>query len=37
MNQMGLGLLLNDRGQSLIDETYKALGYRSNKSGVWLA
>ena len=36
MNQMGLGLLLNDRGQSLVDEAYKALGYRSNKSGVWL-
>ena len=37
MNQMGLGLLLNDRGQSLVDEAYKALGYRSNKSGVWLS
>jgi CubicO group peptidase (beta-lactamase class C family) len=37
MNQMGLGLLLNDRGQSLVDETYKALGYRSNASGVWAA
>jgi CubicO group peptidase (beta-lactamase class C family) len=35
MNQMGLGLLLNDRGQSLVDATYKALGYRSNASGVW--
>ncbi len=35
MNQMGLGLLLNDRGQALVDETYKALGYRSNASGVW--
>lgn len=37
MNQMGLGLLLNDRGQPLVDETYKALGYRSNASGVWMA
>ena len=37
MNQMGLGLLLNDRGQSLIDEAYKALGYRSNASGAWVA
>jgi CubicO group peptidase (beta-lactamase class C family) len=37
MNQMGLGLLLNDRGQSLVDEAYKALGYRSNASGVWTA
>lgn len=35
MNQMGMGLLLNDRGQSLVDEAYKALGYRSNASGVW--
>ena len=35
MNQMGLGLLLNDRGQSLVDAAYKALGYRSNASGVW--
>jgi hypothetical protein len=36
MNQMGLGLLLNDRGQSLVDATYKALGYRSNAGGVWI-
>lgn len=35
MNQMGLGLLLNDRGQSLVDEAYKALGYRSNAGGAW--
>lgn len=35
MNQMGLGLLLNDRGQGLVDATYKALGYRSNAGGVW--
>ncbi len=37
MNQMGLGLLLNDRGQSLVDEAYKALGYRSNAGGVWIS
>lgn len=37
MNQMGLGLLLNDRGQSLVDAAYKALGYRSNASGVWVS
>jgi len=36
MNQMGLGLLLNDRGQSLVDEAYKALGYRSNAGGAWV-
>ena len=35
MNQMGLGVLLNDRGQSLIDQAYKAIGYRGNASGVW--
>jgi CubicO group peptidase (beta-lactamase class C family) len=37
MNQMGLGLLLNDRGQSLVDAAYKALGSRSNAGGVWIA
>lgn len=36
MNQMGGGLLLNDRGQSLIDAAYTALGYRSNASGAWI-
>jgi len=35
MNKMGLGILLNDRGQSLIDAAYSALGYRSNAGGVW--
>lgn len=37
MNQMGLGLLLNDRGQALVDEAYKAVGYRSNAGGAWTA
>ena len=36
MSQMGPGLLMNDRGQSLIDAAYKALGYRSNKPGFWV-
>lgn len=36
MNKMGGGILLNSRGQSLIDATYEALGYRSNASGVWM-
>jgi len=36
MNQMGTGLLLNDRCQSLIDEAYKALGYRTNAPGAWV-
>ncbi len=37
MNRMGGGILLNPRGQSLIDAAYEALGYRSNASGVWSA
>lgn len=37
MNRMGNGILVNDRCQSLIDEAYLALGYRSNASGVWAA
>jgi hypothetical protein len=28
---------LNDRGQSLIDAAYRALGYRSDKGGTWAA
>lgn len=36
MNRMGSGVALNDRGQSLVDAAYKALGYSSNESGVWL-
>jgi CubicO group peptidase (beta-lactamase class C family) len=35
MNRMGTGLLLNERGQSLVDAAYGALGYRSNSSGAW--
>jgi CubicO group peptidase (beta-lactamase class C family) len=35
MNQMGPGILLNERGQSLVDAAYRALGYRGNESGVW--
>lgn len=36
MNQMGAGLLLNDRGQALVDAAYRALGYRTNTPGVWV-
>ena len=36
MNRMGPGMLLNERGQSLIDATYLSLGYRSRESGNWL-
>jgi CubicO group peptidase (beta-lactamase class C family) len=35
MNRMGAGILLNERGQSLVDASYRALGYTSNASGVW--
>ncbi len=34
MNKMGAGVL-NDRCQSLVDATYRSLGYRSNASGAW--
>ena len=33
---VGAGLLLNDRGQSLVDATYESLGYGSSLSGGWL-
>jgi CubicO group peptidase (beta-lactamase class C family) len=36
MNRMGQGMLLNERGQSLIDALYQSLGYRSRESGNWL-
>lgn len=36
MNQMGGGLLLNERGQSLIDAAYQALGYRTSRPGAWV-
>ena len=32
-NRMGQGMLLNARGQSLIDAVYQSLGYRSRESG----
>ncbi|MPY94582.1 MAG: serine hydrolase [Acidimicrobiia bacterium] len=35
MNRHGEGILLNDRGQSLVDATYRCLGYRSDASGAW--
>jgi CubicO group peptidase (beta-lactamase class C family) len=35
MNRMGPGIMLNERGQSLVDAAYRCLGYRSNASGVW--
>ena len=36
MNRMGAGILLNARGQSLIDAAYESLGYQSNASGAWM-
>jgi CubicO group peptidase (beta-lactamase class C family) len=35
MNRMGSGLGLNDRGQSLVDAAYRAVGYRQARSGTW--
>jgi CubicO group peptidase (beta-lactamase class C family) len=38
MNRMGSGLGLNDRGQSLVDAAYRALGYRQPAGGgSWFA
>jgi CubicO group peptidase (beta-lactamase class C family) len=36
MNRMGAGLMLNERGQSLVDAAYRTLGFTSNESGVWV-
>lgn len=36
MNRMGPGILLNERGQSLVDATYLALGYSGNETGDWV-
>jgi CubicO group peptidase (beta-lactamase class C family) len=36
MNRMGKGILLNERGQSLVDATYRTLGFRSAVSGNWM-
>ncbi len=35
MNRMGKGILLNERGQALVDAAYRALGYTTNAPGVW--
>jgi len=35
MNRMGPGASLNERGQSLVDATYRVLGYQSDASGAW--
>jgi CubicO group peptidase (beta-lactamase class C family) len=35
MNKQGRGVCLNERGQSLVDATYRALGYRGDLAGSW--
>jgi CubicO group peptidase (beta-lactamase class C family) len=36
MNKMGPGLLMNGRGQPLVDATYLSLGYKNKDGGVWV-
>jgi CubicO group peptidase (beta-lactamase class C family) len=36
MNRMGAGVLLNARGQALVDATYRVLGHRTDAPGVWV-
>ena len=35
MNRMGAGILLNARGQGVVDAAYLAVGYASNANGAW--
>lgn len=35
MNRMGPGLLMNERGQGLVDAAYLSLGYKNKDAGVW--
>lgn len=35
MNRLGGGLLLNERGQSLIDATYRSIGATEDRHGFW--
>lgn len=36
MNRMGPGLLMNSRGQGLVDAAYLSLGYSNKDGGVWV-
>jgi CubicO group peptidase (beta-lactamase class C family) len=36
MNQMGPGLLMNARGQKLVDAAYLSMGYNNKEGGVWV-
>jgi hypothetical protein len=35
MTRMGAGVGVGERGQSLVDATYRALGYRQAPDGTW--
>ena len=36
MTKMGAGTGINERGQGLVDATYRSLGYKTNAPGVWI-
>lgn len=36
MNRMGVGVMIGERGQSLVDAAYRSIGYGSNASGAWV-
>jgi CubicO group peptidase (beta-lactamase class C family) len=36
MNKQGRGVLLNERGQALVDAVYRSLGCRDDDSGAWV-
>ena len=36
MNKMGKGILLNDRGQSVVDAAYRCAGATDDTSGSWV-
>ncbi len=36
MTRMGAGILMNPRGQRLVDATYRCLGYRTDEPGGWV-
>ena len=35
LNRMGEGLLLNERGQALVDAVYRCLGGMTVRGGAW--
>lgn len=36
MTKQGSGVCVNERGQSLVNATYEALGYRQARGGIWV-